>query len=198
MQDPSLLIKFACDGLYKEQPNLLDMRAHERTITGYMAQYLREYFPGFQVDADDNLQGPEWAYIHSMSDGTLNQTAADAMTARDAFETAELADAKAVLAAGGESQGMFLFGLAMHPVMDMTSPAHTDALGNPIPWCGYLGCGGIEGLAQVLQHSPGEYMGEERIQDLNANPKIQKSENTMIRSYFQSITGQKLNCPCNK
>lgn len=92
-------------------------------------------------------------------------------------------------------QALFLFGVAIHPLMDMTSPAHTDANGNPIPWCGDLGCSGNR--KQVLQHSPNESIGHETVRDLNANPEVQRRENLIIRNWYESVTGQKLDCGCN-
>jgi hypothetical protein len=148
---------------------------------------------------DDNFQGPQWSYMHSMSDGNAEQSSSEAKTARDGFISDEIQGASSVLSAGGRSQAMFLFGMGMHPVMDSSSPAHTDAQGNPIPWCGVGGCGGLKGLEQVNQHSAYDVSGIERLQDLNAHPEIQQGENALIRSWFQGLTGQTLNCGgCNK
>jgi hypothetical protein len=132
-----------------------------------------------------------------MSDGNAKQKPLDAQKARDGFINQQIGDAKSVLGAGGESQGMFLFGMAMHPVVDQSSPAHTDpATGDPIPWCGYGGCGWF-GLGQVNKHSRYDLTGIERIQDLNANPEVQQRMNKAIRNYFQGLTGQKLPCDCS-
>jgi hypothetical protein len=51
------ILKSACDRLYREQKDLIDMHAHERTIAGYLAEYLRPLFPGLQVDSDANRMG---------------------------------------------------------------------------------------------------------------------------------------------
>lgn len=57
MPEVPLIIKAACGRLYREQKDLIDMQAHERTIAGYLAEYLRPHFPGLQVDADANRMG---------------------------------------------------------------------------------------------------------------------------------------------
>lgn len=57
MNDPSSVIRSACDRLYVEQHDLIDMHAHERTIAGYLAEYLRPHFPDLQVDSDPNRMG---------------------------------------------------------------------------------------------------------------------------------------------
>ena len=57
MPEVSSIIKAACDRLYREQKALIDMHAHERTIGGYLAEYLRPGFPGLQVDSDPNRMG---------------------------------------------------------------------------------------------------------------------------------------------
>lgn len=57
MVDVSSIIKSACERLYREQKDLIDMRAHERTIAGHLADYLRPHFPGLQVDCDPNRMG---------------------------------------------------------------------------------------------------------------------------------------------
>lgn len=143
---------------------------------------------------DENYQGSEYSYMHSMSNGNAHQSALSAETERDSFIQVETQEAAADFRSGNTQPAMFVFGLAMHPVMDMTSPAHVDANGSPIPWCGLTGC--AEDRAQVLQHSPNDYSGIERTRDLNAHPGIQHRENEMMRSYFEAVTGRKLNCGC--
>jgi len=147
---------------------------------------------------DENFQGPEYSFMHAMSNGNANQSALAAETQTAAFITAESRAVQTEVASGYWNQAIFEFGIAMHPVMDMTSPAHTDVNGNPIPWCGMGGCGGVAGLEQVAQHSVADVTGIERVQDLNAHPEMQQRENIMIRNYFQAATGKTLNCPCQK
>jgi hypothetical protein len=134
-----------------------------------------------------------------MSDGTVNQSAPDAIAQRDRFVQQNLDKAEGEYQAGNKTAALQDFGVAMHPVMDSTSPAHTDAEGNPIPWCGYSGCGGSwlhpsEKLAQVNQHSAYDVSGIERVQDLSAHPEIQDRANTLIRHAYEKMTGLLLTC----
>ena len=94
--------------------------------------------------------------------------------------------------AGAEGQAMFAFGMAMHPLMDVTSPAHTDPNGNPIPWCG---CSPWS-CSNLWQHGPLP-TSIERVPNLNARPEIQELDNSIIRGWFQLLTGRKLR-PCSQ
>ena len=116
---------------------------------------------------DDHFQGAEYAYMHYMLDGTVNQSPGDAVNATNDFVQHQFADAVTVLAAGGTSQSMFLLGTAMHPLMDMSSPAHHDAAGLPLPWCGMnpFGC------SNLLDHALFE-----NVDMLNAHPEIQEKK----------------------
>ncbi len=137
---------------------------------------------------DDHFQGAEYAYMHYMLDGTVNQSPGDAVNATDEFVQHQFGDAVAVLAAGGTSQSMFLLGTAMHPLMDMTSPAHHDAAGLPLPWCGMnpFSC------SNLLDHALFE-----NVDMLNAHPEIQEEENAILRSWYEVLTGKSLDCGCN-
>ena len=57
MPEIEAIIRAACDRLYREQKDLINMRAHERTIAAYLAEYLRPHFPDLQVDSDPNRMG---------------------------------------------------------------------------------------------------------------------------------------------
>jgi hypothetical protein len=51
------ILETACERLYQEQKDLIDMQTHERTIAAYLAEYLRPAFPELQVDSDSNRGG---------------------------------------------------------------------------------------------------------------------------------------------
>ena len=97
--------------------------------------------------ADQKFQDPEYSYIHSMTDGMTDQTTGEAKRLRDDFVADQMKNAISVLNAGDRSDAMWLFGFAMHPEMDMTSPAHNwpehsphlPLDGEPRPWCGMTG-----------------------------------------------------------
>ena len=144
---------------------------------------------------DQHFQGGEYSYMHAMSNGTANQSAADAQDAAAGFTGSEMHDAQSVYDAGGISQSMFIFGVAMHPVMDQTSPAHTDyGTGNPRAWCGMFGS-----CSNTLEHggdtdSPSWAGSIEDVAHLNGNPEVQELENFLIRTWYHTLTGRGCNC----
>lgn len=135
------------------------------------------------------FQGAEWSFMHAMSNGSAHQTANDARRQTTQFVASQMSDANSVYNAGGNDQAMFLFGIAMHPLMDSTSPAHTDPQGNPIPWCGLspFSC------SQLRQHGDGPFSIED-LEHLNARPDVQQKENLEIRNAFKALTGKTLCC----
>lgn len=50
-------ISDCCSGLYTSAKHLLDERANERDIAGRLAESLRPFFPGFDVDVEYNREG---------------------------------------------------------------------------------------------------------------------------------------------
>ena len=130
--------------------------------------------------------------MHAMSNGDTGQSPADARNAMTTYVANEMGDATNLYStAGGESAAMYNFGLAMHPMMDVTSPAHTDySNGNPIPWCGLdpFGC------SQLNRH--GDMPGSvEDVNALNHNPEAQELANFVLRFWFHVMTGRKMkNC----
>jgi hypothetical protein len=136
------------------------------------------------------FQGADSAPMHAMSNGDSGQLPPDARNAAAAFTATEMQDARTLYdTPGGESAAMYVFGLAMHPVMDETSPAHTNYQnGNPIPWCGPspFGC------SQIFEH--GDFPSSvEDLDALNHNPEAQELANVIIRYWFHVLTGRKMN-----
>ncbi len=72
-----------------------------------------------------------------MRNGTANQSVSSAQNQTASFIGTQMRVAERQMDAGATSEAMFMFGVAMHPVIEMMSPAHTDPNGNPIPWCGF-------------------------------------------------------------
>jgi RHS repeat-associated protein len=151
-------------------------------------------------DLDNRTQAPNQSYIHSMSDGTqdnfngtVGQSAADAIALRNDFITQRMVAARAAWGAGRQDEALADFGEAMHPVTDALSPEHTDAQGNPIPWCGKGGCPSDQ---LGLNHDPvmgpagvvGHVLGETK-KYLSNNPDIQEKANAAIRNAFKIMTG---------
>ena len=164
---------------------------------GVPDQDIREIEEGSKY-VDENFQGAEYAYMHAMSNGTTNQSVFDAMQQTPNYISAEMTLAISETNAGAVSQAMFTFGVAMHPLMDLTSPAHTDENGNPIPWCGLSPWSS----SKLLQHGginqvPPNPFSIEDVSNLNARPDIQQLENSIIRGWYQVLTGRKLR-PCSQ
>jgi RHS repeat-associated protein len=141
-------------------------------------------------------QAPVWSPEHSMLDGTTNQSPAEMRRIRDGFVNGMMNMVHAQMNAGVKSQAFFNFGVAIHPLMDSTSPQHTDDNGNPYPWCGKQGCGWYWHPHLVGWGTPIAHAVDENTLTLDLSPERQELNNQMIRSWFQRVTGQKLNCNC--
>lgn len=72
------------------------------------------------------------SYVHSMVGP--GGTSAGMREARAQYMSSKLRTARALLAVGDRAGAMFAFGEAIHPLMDATSPYHTDASGQPRMW----------------------------------------------------------------
>jgi uncharacterized protein RhaS with RHS repeats len=81
---------------------------------------------------DLTTQATEKSYIHSMREAGQNPLAQKAATA--AFISDNTSAAEGLQAMGHHAMAMIALGAAIHPIMDATSPAHTDANGNPRIW----------------------------------------------------------------
>jgi RHS repeat-associated protein len=81
---------------------------------------------------DSSTQGIAWANAHAMA--MPGQSSADAIAATHAFESQMIAAAQAAAAAGDRQSALQYLAQAMHPMMDSSSPAHTDDNGNPITY----------------------------------------------------------------
>ena len=75
-------------------------------------------------------------------------------------------------------------GEALHPIMDSSSPMHTDSSGNPKEWNPWNPWG----------HSPNDSIGSERKQDIT--PAVYTDQDKRIKDAFDKVF-QKV-CPCRK
>lgn len=127
-------------------------------------------------DFDKRTQDASQSYMHSMAqDG---QSPAVARKLRDDFIAATLKDAKKAADHGDRSDALRLFGEAMHPVMDSSSPEHTDKNGNPKIW---------RGVRDAWGHSPTDWVGNETSKDLT--PAILKSQSAVINKAYDQVFG---------
>ena len=150
-------------------------------------------------DFDASHQDPSWSFAHYMSNGNPDlfghtQTAEEAITAANNFIVSNVEAAQDAWKAGQTNNALSDFGVAMHPVMDSTSPWHTEGGQGekPIPWCG---AGGCKGSWNNLGHSMTNIgpWGETST-FLSNHPEYQQRANSLIRSAFEIMTGMHLNC----
>ncbi len=108
-------------------------------------------------------QGNGSTFVHSML--APNESAAEMQKDRSAYISGKLRSARALLAADDRTGAMFAFGEAIHPLMDATSPYHTDANGKPRTWDS-----GNWGAAAV--HGVGEYNTKPSAADMATNRQL--------------------------
>jgi RHS repeat-associated protein len=128
-------------------------------------------------DFDKKTQGVQFTHVHSMR--AKDQKPEDAISARDTFIKETLEKAKKAANSGECDEAMDLLGQALHPIMDSTSPMHTDSSGNPKVWNPLWPFG----------HSPNDSIGNETVKDIT--PEIYKKMDEEIRKAFEKI---KCNC----
>ena len=124
---------------------------------------------------DRRTQSTAESHLHSMR--RKDQTVADAVTARDNFITTTIAQARTAAEANDVPTALRLLGEALHPVMDYSSPMHTDGNGEPRMWRGLVRDG--------WGHSPNDTVGNERTQDITQ--AVFDLEDPIIRSYFVAV-----------
>jgi RHS repeat-associated protein len=77
---------------------------------------------------------PTLSYMHSMR--TVGQAAGEAIVARDNFIDGRIALARSQAQQGDREAALNTLGEALHPIMDASSPQHTDREGSPRVWEG--------------------------------------------------------------
>lgn len=128
---------------------------------------------------DERTQTTADSHKHSMRkkiNGVL-ESVNDAITARDNFISETIAAARAAAVANDLQTALRLLGEALHPVMDYSSPMHTDGAGNPRIWRGIVRDG--------WGHSPNDTVGNERTQDITQ--AVYDLEDPIILSYFVAV-----------
>jgi hypothetical protein len=104
------------------------------------------------------------------------QSPSDATKARDQFVAEKLLQAKqSVQKDCDQGEALRLFGEAAHPMMDSSSPEHTDKSGNPRVW----------NPAWPFGHSPNEWIGSETASNLT--PQILASQKTMLNRMYDQV-----------
>jgi len=160
---------------------------HALAPCGVSPEQIHEIQQGSRALDATTGTSPEGANFHSMAQP--GQSVDDAVNARNNFVANTLQIAQ-YSAASNPAFAMSQLGVAMHPMMDFTSPAHTMPNGDPIGWCGVTGCPGNRG--NVLLHSPNDTLGIERVQDIT--PEIFNLEDQAIRDAYTFVMGKSLAC----
>lgn len=126
---------------------------------------------------DRRTQGVQDTHKHSMR--RVGQNPQEAIRERDDFITQTLEKARQ-LARGDcpdRDKALKLLAEALHPIMDSSSPLHTDENGNPKEWAWYKAWG----------HSPNEGIGSETVKDLT--PAILSSQKARLSAAFNAVFG---------
>jgi RHS repeat-associated protein len=111
-------------------------------------------------------QSNDRSYIHSMR--SPDQSPAQAIAERNHYFASTLASARALEAGGDHDGALKLFGQAIHPQMDRTSPWHTDESGNPRVW-------DISTLDAVAHGRQEEHARPSRAEAAEAETRIQQA-----------------------
>lgn len=135
---------------------------------------------------DSEAQDANQSNYHSM--GMPEQNAQQAIDGRNKIIADYLNRAKSQYEAGRMANAYWEFAVAIHVIMDMTSPAHTDGNGNPYTWYG-----ATDKRSQAWKHSPTDLTGIETVHDLT--DAIYSLNDDGIRTAYRYMTGKSL-CGC--
>jgi len=153
-------------------------KAHDKLIENALGDRIPSYdvstIQKSSRDFDKKTQGADESHMHSMAQ--TGQSPADARAARDSFVGNTMVAARAAADSGDREGALKKFGEAMHPVMDSSSPMHTDANGNPKVW---------SGIGDAWGHSPTDFIGNETSGDLT--PEILESQSARINSAYDWV-----------
>ena len=128
---------------------------------------------------DKATQAAKDANKHAMR--LAGQSPADAKAETQRFVNDKLSQAGAAQQAGDHAGALKNFGEAVHPIMDSSSPMHTNADGNPKPYYGI-----ISGL---LGHSPSDLIGG-RETSRELTPSILSSQSVLINAAADRVFGR--------
>lgn len=126
---------------------------------------------------DRRTQGVQDTHKHSMR--RVGQDPEEAIRERENFISQTLRNARQ-LARGdcpNRDAALKLLAEALHPIMDSSSPLHTDANGYPKEWAWY----------KIRGHSANEKIGSETVRDLT--PAILSSQKARLNAAFDAVFG---------
>ena len=129
-------------------------------------------------DFDARTQATEFANQHALR--LENQTPAQSVAGTNDFVAQTIMRARALARNGNRQAALRALGEACHPVMDASSPMHTNPDGTPRFWRGLLRDG--------LGHSPNESIGNETAADLT--PQILQNQERALNRLFDFVFSQ--------
>nr|WP_223629349.1 RHS repeat-associated core domain-containing protein [Thermomonas beijingensis] len=129
-------------------------------------------------DFDKQTQSPNESHKHSMAQE--GQSGADAIKQRDSFIGKTMVAARGAADQGDRQGALKLLGQALHPVMDSSSPEHTNSDGTPKEWKGAVGS-----TLDGQRHSPTDFIGNETSSDITS--AIYKSQDQRLNNAYDWV-----------
>ncbi|MCL5022340.1 MAG: hypothetical protein M1497_03050 [Nitrospirae bacterium] len=134
------------DGKWPEQ---VHKRIIERAFSGNLSPAAIAALQRGSAEADSpKYQDPSHSYMHAMR--APNQDADEAAGRTVTFIMEKVAEYKSLMAAGQEDKAYEALGMAMHPLMDATSPSHEGIQ----EWAGMLPV--VPNAFKAIEHGIGE------------------------------------------
>jgi uncharacterized protein RhaS with RHS repeats len=125
---------------------------------------------------DKAHQAANESFMHSMAQ--TGEALADAIRRRNEFINRTLDEARCFAEAGDRNTALDLLGQAAHPIMDWSSPMHTNPDGTPRVWNPW----------QPLGHSPTDFIGNETIHDVT--PEMLRRQSQMLNYAYRRVFEQ--------
>lgn len=122
----------------------------------------------------DTFQDPKYSYMHGMR--APGQSVEDATKLMNDFIAQKVADYKRFMAEGKTDKAYFALGMAMHPLMDATSPAHEGMQEWKSPWTHPF---------EALQHTE-----REATDVFRSNSEYLRKSVDLLRRFYHEVNTQ--------
>ncbi len=144
-------------------------------LTGKARSNIIDKLKGYNRTFDSHTQSASDSHMHSMRESS--KSVEEAISARDDFINLRINAARAAALYGDLEGALDLLAQALHPVMDYSSPMHTDLNGTPKIWRGIIRDG--------WGHSPNDLHGNERNVDITS--WVFDLEDPLIQGMFVEV-----------
>jgi RHS repeat-associated protein len=125
---------------------------------------------------DKEHQAANESFMHSMAQE--GEALAEAVRRRNEFINRTLDEARCLAEAGDRNAALDLLGHAAHPIMDWSSPMHTNPDGTPRVW----------NPSWPFGHSPTDFIGNETIHDVT--PDMLERQSQMLNYAYRRVFGR--------